>query len=320
MANSAIKRDIDIHRPLRLVTRRSRLALTQSQFVIDALQKLYPSLQIILDPIESEGDRILDQALQKIGGKGLFTQALEDCLFSGAADFAVHSLKDMPAKLPSGLCMPAVLEREDPRDALVLSRFPSFTALPKGACVGSSSLRRQAQLLSLRPDVEIRFLRGNVDTRLKKLQGGEYDAIVLAMAGLNRLGFSKPEADSTILPWPIEAMLPAVGQGALVVECRDEDEPVKRLLSQLRDPITEACVRAERAMNAALGGSCQTPIGGHAFLSSDNTLTLMGLVASEDGQHILRVTKKGTLIEPEGLGKQVAEALMEQGACDLLKS
>lgn len=308
-------------RSLKVVTRKSRLALAQTKSVVDALLSCHPALNIELDPIDSEGDLVLDQALQKIGGKGLFTLALEERLLSGKADFAVHSLKDMPAEIPEGLCLAGVTARADSRDVLVLSRFSDLLNLPKGARVGTSSLRRQAQLLALRSDLNIQFLRGNVDTRLNKLANGQYDAIILAMAGLLRLGILEMNTTPfTLIPFSLEEILPAVGQAALALECRNDDLELHLLLQSIRDPSTEVCVRAERSMNAALGGNCQTPIAGHATDQGNGILTLVGLVASEDGRIVIRDQHHGSKADPECLGRQVAEGLKSQGALSFIRT
>jgi len=303
-------------RTLRVVTRQSRLAMSQTQQVVDRIRQQYPEITIEIIPVQSEGDVVLDQPLAKIGGKGLFTKALEERLLADEADLAIHSLKDMPAGLPEGLTLCAVLERADPRDAFISLKFPDVARLPSGAVVGTSSLRRQAQLLHWRPDIKTLFLRGNVETRLAKLERGEYDAIILAVAGLMRLGMGARVTESL----SIDRLLPAVGQGALGLECRAADTALQQLVMPLVDKKTTAEVLAERAMNARLGGSCQTPIAGYATWdgqgvgSSGGLLTLRGLVASPDGKTVLRAEAKGASAMPEALGVAVAEALLAQGA------
>lgn len=305
-------------RVLRVVTRQSPLALAQTQWAAMAIAERYPTIPIEIMTVQSEGDRILDQPLAKIGGKGLFTKALEEHLLANTVDLAVHSLKDMPAELPEGLTLGAVLKRADHRDALLSATSATLATLPRGAVVGTSSLRRQAQLLRRRPDLQIRFLRGNVETRLKKLAQGEYDAIILAVAGLVRLGnLDYIGYLSQVLPPHI--MLPAVGQGALGLECRADDTALQDLLKPLVDEETRCQVLAERSMNARLGGSCQTPIAGYAHYAG-HTLVLDGLVASADGREVIRARARGTPTEYERLGVSVAERLLAQGARRLLQN
>jgi hydroxymethylbilane synthase len=301
---------------IRVVTRRSRLALVQTEWVVAELKKHHPRLNISVHPMDSEGDLHLDAPLTKLGGgKGLFTKALEEQLLSGAADFAVHSLKDMPAALPEGLMIAAIPVRADPRDAFVSVDYPHWRDLPAGARVGTSSLRRQAQICRLRPDIKPVFLRGNVDTRLQKLAKKEYDAILLAVAGLLRLN---RQADITAI-FAEEDMLPAVGQGALAVECRTSDTALQELLQAIHDPKTAAEVAAERAFNARLGGNCQTPIAGLAHKIENNRLQLSGLVASPQGEKILRATAIMPIDQGAALGVAVAEQLLAQGAAELLR-
>lgn len=312
-----------LERTLRVITRRSHLALSQTQQVVARIQQHYPKIAIDIMPVESEGDRVLDQPLAKIGGKGLFTKALEERLLRNEADLAVHSLKDMPAELPEGLLLCAVLERADPRDGFISVTFPSVASLPPGAVVGTSSLRRQAQLLHWRPDIKTLFLRGNVETRLAKLEQGSYDAIILAVAGLARLGLANRVTECL----PIDRLLPAVGQGALGLECRTGDFALQKLLMPLIDTKTTAEVLAERGMNARLGGSCQTPIAGYATWDgyeaegsgARGSLTLRGLVASPDGKTVLRASATGSPALPEQLGQQVAEDLLGQDAARWLE-
>jgi hydroxymethylbilane synthase len=299
---------------IRVVTRCSRLALVQTEWVVAQLKHYHPHLNIEIFPTDTEGDKQPDVPLSKVGGKGLFTKSLEDALLSGAADFAVHSLKDMPAELPEGLMIAAIPPRVDSRDAFVSLEYPTWDALPPGAVVGTSSLRRQAQLGCLRPDIQTRFLRGNVDTRLQKLAHKEYDAILLAVAGLVRLN----RADEISAIFSVDEMLPAVGQGALAIECRKKDIKLQALLRSLHDSKTAAEIEAERQMNARLGGNCQTPIAGFATTQDNGYLYLRGLVASWDGREIIRVEHVLPAIEATNLGIIVAEDLLAQGAARLL--
>lgn len=299
---------------LRVVTRRSRLALTQTQWVVDQLKKHDPSVNIEIIPIDTEGDKQLDIPLNKVGGKGLFTKSLEDALLKKKADFAVHSLKDMPAELPVGLTIAAIPPRVDPRDAFVSVTYNDWQSLPPGAVVGTSSLRRQAQMTFLRPDIQIRFLRGNVDTRLQKLANKEYDAILLAVAGLVRLG----RRTDIRTVFDFSEILPAVGQGALAIECRADDKAVLSRLTVLHDRNTALEVAAERQMNAHLGGNCQTPIGGFATIKNNQVLHLHGLVASPDGKKIIRAEHSCRRMEASNIGILVAERLLAQGAKQLL--
>jgi hydroxymethylbilane synthase len=295
---------------LKIVTRKSMLALWQANFVKDKLQALYPDLKIILIGITTEGDKILDIPLTKIGGKGLFVKALEEQLLNHAADIAVHSLKDMPVTLPKGLAIGAILEREDPTDAFISLNYPNIAALPPFATVGTSSLRRQSQLYALRSDFTPKTLRGNIDTRLQKLENGDYDAILLATAGLKRLGLSNYITESL----SAQKMLPAVGQGALGIECRSEDAEIRDLIMPLHHTSTAQCVLAERHMSTLLGGSCESPIAGLAVINNDGVLKLQGMVATPDGKIILKACALGNPEAPLTVGKQVAEQLLAQGA------
>jgi hydroxymethylbilane synthase len=299
---------------LKIVTRKSVLALWQANFVKAELQILHPELEIILIGVTTEGDQILDVPLAKIGGKSLFVKALEERLLNHEADIAVHSIKDMPAILPDGLAIGAILEREDPTDAFISLHYPSIEALPRNATVGTSSLRRQSQLLALRGNLIPKMLRGNVDTRLQKLDNQEYDGILLATAGLKRLGLAHRITE--ILA--VNQMLPAVGQGALGIECRIEDPEIRHLIMPLHHTPTAQCVLAERSMNAILGGNCQSPIAGFAMINSDGLLKLEGMVATSDGQRVLKAWAMGN---PEAMlmvGKQVAEQLLQQGADQII--
>lgn len=303
---------------LRIVTRKSALALWQANFVKDKLQTLYPNLEITLISVTTEGDQILDIPLTKMGGKGLFVKALEEHLLNHTADIAVHSIKDMPAALPEGLTLTAILEREDPSDAFISLQYPTLEALPPQATIGTSSLRRQAQLVALRHDLTIKMLRGNIDTRLQKLDNNEYDAIILATAGLKRLGLAHRITQSFSTTDPTINMLPAVGQGALGIECRISDKKIQHLIMPLHHTPTAQCVLAERHMNALLGGNCQSPIAGLAIINNEGLLKLEGMVATPDGRTILKAQAIGN---PEAMlivGKQVAEQLLEQGAQDII--
>jgi hydroxymethylbilane synthase len=299
---------------IRIATRKSPLALWQAEHVRAQLLKLHSGLEIELIGMTTQGDKILDSPLAKIGGKGLFVKELEQGLLEGRADIAVHSMKDVPAELPEGLHLPVILQREDPRDAFVSRAYANFESLPPGARVGTSSLRRQCQLRELRPDIKTLDLRGNVGTRLGKLDNGEYDAIILASAGLIRLNLghriTQYLADTTSLP--------AVGQGAIGIECRSNDAETNALIAPLDHAPTHICVTAERAMNHRLGGGCQTPIAGHAELRGD-TLTLRGLVSYPDGRRVVRSEMRGNAGEAESLGVQLAETLLKQGAEEILE-
>lgn len=301
---------------LRGGTRASPLARWQTARVAAALRELSGcSCEEIL--VTTEGDRRLDQPLPEIGGKGLFTEALESALRRGAIDFAVHSLKDLPVETPDGLVIPAVWQRADPRDVVIAHSRTPLTALAAGAVVGTSSLRREAQLRALRPDLTVQSLRGNVDTRVRKALAGSYDAIVIAAAGVERLGLS--DAISEYLP--LDVMLPAPGQGALAIQCRADDAETRSLLSQLDDPIVRATTGAERAFLAALGGGCAAPIAAYCSASGDPqpVLTLTGLVASTDGARAVRVRGSAPFRDPAGLAARLAGEALAQGARELLQ-
>lgn len=298
---------------LTIATRKSPLALWQAHDVRDRLLRAHPGLEVELLTLSTQGDRILDTPLAKIGGKGLFVKELEHALLDGRADLAVHSIKDVPMAFPPGLMLATICAREDARDALVTHAGQGLDALAHGARVGTSSLRRQCQLRALRPDLQILDLRGNVNTRLAKLDAGEFDAILLACAGLIRLGFG--ERINTHLP--TTTLLPAVGQGAVGIECRSDDRRLHELLAPLHDAATARCVAAERAMNERLAGGCQVPIAGHA-IERDGELWLRGLVGAVDGSRILHAERRGTGDAPAALGIAVAEDLLAQGADDLL--
>lgn len=299
---------------VRIATRASELALWQSRHVAAELEAAWPGLTIELVPITTTGDRILDRPLAAIGGKGLFIKELEVALFEGRADFAVHSMKDVPWELPEELHIPVILAREDARDVLFSAAGSALLDLPQGARVGTSSLRRRSQLLALRPDLELLDLRGNVPTRIGRLAHGDYDAIVLAAAGLKRLGLFSAGACAL----STEDMLPAVGQGAIGIECRRGDLHVERLIAPLHDTSTAVCVAAERAMNARLGGSCTVPVAGHALLDGQN-LRLRGLVAAVDGEELVRQTASGAASEAERIGNALGQALLAAGADRILR-
>ncbi len=297
-----------------LGTRGSKLAVHQSQWVQARLQELAPGLTISLKRIQTSGDKILDVPLAKIGGKGLFVKEIEDALLSKEIDLAVHSMKDVPTALPEGLDILCVPPREDPRDALITRDGCPLDQLRPGARIGTSSLRRQAQLLHHRPDFVIEMLRGNLDTRLRKLREGQFDAIVLAAAGLRRLGW-----DAEITEYlPVHLSLPAIAQGALGIEARRDDTVVRELLSRFEDPPTRITVTAERALLHRLEGGCQVPIAAHAVLDGD-IMTLEGLVASVDGRRMIRHQIQGRATEARQLGTRLAERLLAEGGDVILK-
>ena len=298
---------------LKIATRQSPLALWQANFVKNRLEDHYPQIKVKLISMVTKGDVILDTPLAKIGGKGLFVKELENALLEKCADIAVHSMKDVPMQFPKGLGLSVICKREDPRDAFVSNKYQSLDELPQGSIVGTSSLRRQCQLKQLRPDLDIRSLRGNVGTRLTKLDNGDYDAIILAAAGLIRLGM--PNRITSFIE--TTQFLPAAGQGAVGIECRSDDAEVQALLAPLADPETTACVLAERAMNAHLQGGCQVPIGGYAVLENGH-IYLRALVGALDGSKIIYAEGKNTLENAEILGVQIAEKLLAQGADRIL--
>ncbi|CAK0741280.1 hydroxymethylbilane synthase [Gammaproteobacteria bacterium] len=294
---------------LRIATRKSPLALWQTEHVRAALVTHHPNLTVELVAMITQGDRILDTPLAKVGGKGLFVKELEQGLQEGRADIAVHSMKDVPVELPKGLEIAVIMAREDPRDAFVSNHYPSLEALPLGARVGTSSLRRQSQLRAHRPDLQVLDLRGNVNTRLKRLDANEFDAILLACAGLLRLDFGKRITHALDL----EESLPAIGQGAIGIECRSDDPVVRRLIAPLHDHDTAIRIAAERALNARLHGGCQVPIAAHAELLGSH-LRLRALVGSPDGTRLVRGETTGTAEEAASLGEQLAENLLSRGA------
>lgn len=295
-------------------TRGSQLALWQAEWVQRQLKQIAPDLSVVLKRIQTSGDKIQDVPLAKVGGKGLFVKEIEEALLKNDIDLAVHSMKDMPAVLPSGLHIICVPEREDPRDALLAGDKKKLDALPLGARVGTSSLRRQAQLLHVRPDLQIKMLRGNVDTRLRKLQENHFDAIVLAASGLKRLGWDEHITECL----PVDVSLPAIGQGALGIEGREDDGFVRNLVSRLEHQPTRVTVMAERALLKRLEGGCQVPIAGHAVLQGES-LTLDGLVISLDGKRYVRYALSGSMSEAESLGTKVAEGLLDRGAQPILQ-
>ena len=295
-------------------TRSSKLALWQADYVADCLRKKYPELTIKKQLMTTKGDKILDAPLAKIGGKGLFTKELEQAMLAGEIDLAVHSLKDMPAEVPKGLLLGAITKRADPGDAVVSPKYGRFSDLPEGARVGTSSLRRKAQLLHARPDLRIFDLRGNVNTRLRKLEEEHFDAIILAVAGLKRLGFG--ERITEVLPRSV--MLPAVGQGALAIETRAGDRETLELISFLNDPGTACCARAERAFLTRVEGGCQVPVGVYATPEGEEGLQVEAVIASLDGQRLYRDHLTGSRAEAEQLGTELAERLLAAGGLEIL--
>ncbi|MCU1749762.1 hydroxymethylbilane synthase [Pseudomonas sp. 6D_7.1_Bac1] len=302
-------------REIRIATRKSALALWQAEYVKARLVQAHPGLVVTLVPMVSRGDKLLDSPLSKIGGKGLFVKELETALLENEADIAVHSMKDVPMDFPEGLGLFCICEREDPRDAFVSNTYASLDELPQGSVVGTSSLRRQAQLLTRRPDLQIRFLRGNVNTRLAKLDAGEYDAIILAAAGLIRLGFEDRIRSSI----SVEDSLPAGGQGAVGIECRSADTGIHALLAPLHHQDTATRVTAERALNKHLNGGCQVPIACYAVLEGEQ-IWLRGLVGDPKGGLLLTAEVRGPQSAAAALGVQVAEDLLAQGADEILRA
>lgn len=298
---------------LRIATRKSPLALWQAEHVARLLRERHPGLDIELVALSTQGDKLLDAPLAKVGGKGLFLKELENALLENRADIAVHSLKDVTVDIPAGLALGVFLKRGDARDALVCRHHGELSALPTGARVGTSSLRRKCQLLATRPDLDVVSVRGGVHTRLARLDDGDFDALILAVAGLRRLGVGE-RVREVLDP---EVMLPAVGQGVLAVECREGDTRIEALIAPLDDADSAVRVRAERAMNAGLGGGCQVPIAGFAELEGE-VLKLRALVASVDGSTVLRERHEAHRDEADRLGKIVAERLLERGADRIL--
>lgn len=298
-------------RKIKIGTRASRLALWQAEFVAAQLKNFFPTLEIELVKVSTTGDKILDAPLAKIGGKGLFTKELELQMAAGAIDLAVHSLKDVPTELPTGFKIAAITKRAQPFDAFVSNKFPTFNSLSTGAIIGTSSLRRATQILSLRPDLQIKNLRGNVETRLKKLDAGEFDAIILAAAGLERLGYS-----SRIRKLLTE-IIPAAGQGALAIEIRTDDNEIFSCVQKLNDAETSAAVKVEREFLTEVGGSCQIPVGVFAQIVDDK-INVRALIASLDGQKIVHDSEVATLEQIDGLGKKIAARLLKNGGKNIL--
>jgi hydroxymethylbilane synthase len=301
---------------LRIATRKSPLALWQAEHIKEQLLKLWPTLSIELVPMVTSGDKFLKDKLLAAGGKGLFVKELEEALLANKADIAVHSTKDMPAFLPQGLCLPVICKRDNPYDALVSSQYADLKSLPQQAVIGTSSLRRQSQLLAYRPDLQIKTLRGNIHTRLAKLESGEYDAIILAAAGLERMNFQ--DVISELLP--AEIMLPTCGQGALSVECRENDPEFLKLIAPLTDSHTALCVQTERAVNAQLGGNCHVPLAVFCTITEEQQLYLRARLLSIDGSAILSFEGKALLSEAAQLVKQCTDALFAQGATSFIQS
>lgn len=299
---------------IRIATRKSALALWQAEHVRQGLQLHHPGLQVDLVTMTTRGDQILDSPLAKVGGKGLFVKELEQALLEGRADIAVHSMKDVPVDLPEGLELAVILEREDPRDAFVSNQYATLDDLPQGACVGTSSLRRQCQLYALRPDLVIGDLRGNVNTRLDKLDRGDYDAIILACAGLKRLGFGE-RIRQELGP---EIILPAIGQGAIGIECRVGDTSVHDFIRPLGHAKTQDRLRAERSLNQHLSGGCQVPIAGYAEIDH-GVVVLRGLVGRPDGSQLIQGVISGRPENGDELGQVLAEDLLGRGADVILR-
>ena len=298
---------------LRIATRESPLALWQAEHVRARLMAAHPGLDVQLVPMTTAGDQMLSAPLANVGGKGLFVKELEQAMLEARADLAVHSMKDVPVKQPEGLALVAFLEGEDPRDAFVSNKYPDLDALPAGAVVGTSSLRRQTQLRARRPDLTVRDLRGNVGTRLRKLDAGEYDAILLACAGLIRLGLGARITQAL----PVEQFIPAIGQGIVGIECREGDAATRALLAPLHSAHSQARLAAERSLNGRLGGACQVPVAGHAVIA-DGQLKLNALVGSPDGTHQVRGEIGGAADDAARLGVELAEQLLHGGARDIL--
>lgn len=294
-------------------SRRSKLALTQTNWVIDQLKKIDPDFEFEVKEIVTKGDKILDVTLSKVGGKGLFVKEIEQAMIDEEIDMAIHSMKDMPAVLPEGLVIGCIPVREDHRDALISNGHISLDELKPGSVVGTSSLRRSAQILARRPDLEIKWIRGNIDTRLAKLETEGYDAIILAAAGLSRMGWTSDVVTEFLDP---DICLPAVGQGALSIECRESDEELLTLLKKFTCAKTNQTVRAERAFLQKMEGGCQVPVAGYAYIDENDEIVLTALVASPDGKTIYKEMVKGS--EPEKVGLEAAEKLIQQGAKALI--
>ncbi len=296
-----------------IATRGSQLALWQANYIRDLLIEKHPHLNVKLNIIKTQGDKILDVALAKVGGKGLFVKEIEEALMDNRADLAVHSLKDVPMVLPQGLTIAAYLEREIPFDLYISEKYPTFDSLPKNAILGTSSLRRQAQALSLRNDLDVKLLRGNVETRINKMKNGEYDAIILACAGVKRLNLSATYTELLAPPH----FLPAVGQGALALEIRENDKEIKELLAFLDDKKTRLCVEAERAFMRTLEGGCQVPIAAYATMDNDSEFTLNAKIATPDGTKIIEARKSSD--NPESCGINLAEEMLKNGGKEILE-
>ena len=300
---------------IRIATRQSPLALWQAEYVAELLVRAFPGVRTELVKMVTRGDKILDAPLAKVGGKGLFVKELEQGMLEGSADIAVHSMKDVPIDFPEGLHLAAILAREDPTDAFVSNRYATLNDLPPKAKIGTSSLRRECQLKQKFPDAEVLPLRGNVNTRLAKLDAGDYDAIILASAGLKRLGMANRITESL----DASISLPAVGQGAIGIECRVDDVAINEMLKVLHDTSTGLCVSAERAMNMRLNGGCQVPIAGFAILQGEQ-LFMRGLVGNPDGSLLYRAEHSGSLDQVEAVGRKIAEDLLAQGADKILQA
>ena len=301
-------------RVIKVVSRDSALAMWQTNFVVDSLRKVTDQYEFEIVSLKTKGDKVLDVSLAKIGDKGLFTKELEDGLLSGEMDFAVHSLKDIPTVLPEGLRLSAMLTRHNPADVLISEKYDSFDALPQGAKVGTSSLRRKAQLLNKRPDLNIQDLRGNVNTRMRKLKEENFDGIILAAAGVERMEWKESITEELAY----DLCLPAVSQGVIAVETRSDDQEIIALVQLIHDKESEICVNAERALLRALEGGCQIPIAGHAHIEGD-TVVLDGLVGSIDGKTIIRDQMRGPIELAEEIGKQLAKVLSDKGGKEILE-
>ncbi len=299
---------------LRIATRKSPLAMWQAEHVAALLREAHPGLEVEINGMSTQGDKILDTPLAKIGGKGLFVKELEQGMLEQRADIAVHSMKDVPVDLPEGLHLAVIMQRHDPRDAFICPKHADLESLPEGAVVGTASLRRECQIRDRRPDLKIETLRGNINTRLRKLDEGQYDAIVLASSGIKRMGFDE-RIRASFTP---EQSLPAIGQGALGIECRSDDARTNELISVLSDADTTTCVLAERALNRGLQGGCQVPIAGYAELVDDQ-VWLRALVGEPDGSKIIRAEGKAPREDCEQLGEDLARQLLDQGADEILK-
>lgn len=299
---------------IRIGSRGSQLAMWQARHIQSEIKKRYPDASVIIKTIKTTGDKILDAPLAKIGGKGLFVKEIEDALLNNEIDLAVHSMKDVPAIIPDGLCLAAITKREDPRDVLISRNGKEFLHLPAGAHIGTSSLRRISQLLSHRPDLNISPLRGNLDTRIKKLDSGAYDAIILAAAGVIRMGWAERITEYL----PVNISLPAIGQGALCIECREDDNITLEKIKWLNHNEDSLCIRAERAFLKRLEGGCQVPIGAYATINKP-LLEIEGFVASVNGKRMVREKKTGSTDNPEDIGIRLAESLLSQGGEEILR-